>query len=342
MRKKIIIAVCVLILISSMAFGKGTSESKSPEKAMSTTSEGMPQIALIMKSLGSEFFKVMEEGAIEYAKERGDLELIPLGTQTQEELDQQIQLVENVITQKVDAIVIAPMDSQALVRPLKEAVEAGITVVNIDVMLHEPTMKEFGLDLGFAGPDNVEAARMVGKVMADDLGPGGKVIIIEGIPAAINAAQRKEGFMKAIKDGGLELLTSNTAGWETEKAFTLTGDLLTRHPDVEGIMAANDAMAIGVVQALDSAGRNDVKVVGFDHDPSIRPLVKEGKVMATIEQFAADQAAIGIDVAMKALSTGESLEGWLKTPVVLITQKNVGQTYDVYELMEKNKLFVTP
>lgn len=295
--------------------------------------EDRPEIALVMKSLGSEFFKVMEEGAIEYAEERGDLELIPLGTQTQEELDQQIQLVENVITQEVDAIVIAPMDSQALVRPLKEAIDAGITVINIDVMLDEETKEEFGLDLGFVGPDNVEAARMVGEVMANELGEGGKVIIIEGIPAAINAAQRKEGFEQAIEDGGLELLTSNTANWETEQAFNLTSNLLTRYPEVQGIMAANDAMAIGVVQALDAAGRDDVLVVGFDHDPSIRPLVQEGKVLATIEQFAAAQAAIGIDVAMEALETGEQLEGWLKTPVVLITADNVGEEYDVYELM---------
>jgi ribose transport system substrate-binding protein len=294
----------------------------------------LPEITLIMKSLGSEFFKVMEEGAIKYAEERGDLVLTPLGTQTQEELDQQLQLVENTITQKADAIVIAPMDSQALVRPLKEAVDAGIAVINIDVMLDEASKKEFGLDLGFVGPDNVEAARMVGEVLADELGPGGKVIIIEGIPAAINAEQRKQGFIQAIEDGGLELLTSNTAGWETEKAFSLTSDLLTRYPEVQGIMAANDAMAIGVVQALDAAGRNDVKVVGFDHDPSIRPLIKEGKVLATIEQFAAAQAAIGISVAMDTLATGEKLEGWMKTPVVLITAENVGQEYDVYELME--------
>ncbi|WP_439953585.1 sugar ABC transporter substrate-binding protein [Aggregatilinea lenta] len=280
-------------------------------------------VGLVMKSLGAEFFKNMEEGAIAHAEERGDVDLIPLGTQTQEELDQQISLVENLITQQVDAIVIAPMDSRALVPPLVDAMEAGIKVINIDVMLDQETMQEAGVNIPFLGPDNVEAAKMVGDVLADELGEGGKVIIIEGIPGALNAQQRKEGFVQAIDEGGLELLTSNTANWEIEEAFTVFSDLLTRYPDVQGVMAANDAMALGVVQAIDAAGlTGQIKVVGFDNDPSIRPLIAEGKVLATIDQFGSDMAALGIDAAMEAID-GKVFEDWVKTPTLLVTADNV-------------------
>lgn len=295
--------------------------------------DDVPTVGLVMKSLGAEFFKNMEEGAIAYAGERGDLNLIPLGTQTQEELDQQISLVENLTTQDVDAIVIAPMDSRALIPPLVTAIGQGTTVINIDVMLDMEALEEQGLKIPFLGPDNVEAARMVGEVLASELGEGGKVIIIEGIPGALNAQQRRDGFMEAVEEGGLELLSSNTANWEVEEAFTVFSDLLTAHPDVQGVMCANDAMALGVVQAIDAAGlAGKIKVVGFDNDPSIRPLIEDGRVLATIEQFGAQQAALGIDAAMRALS-GETLPDWVLTPVVLITADNVNDTIDPYELM---------
>jgi ribose transport system substrate-binding protein len=307
-----------------------------------TAQEDKPDIGLVMKSLGAEFFQNMQAGAVEYAEERGDLNLIPLGTQTQEELDQQISLVENLTTQGVDAIAIAPMDSRALIPPLVTAIEQGIVVINIDVMLDEETLKEEGLSIPFVGPDKIEAARQVGSELAEELGEGGKVIIIEGIPGALNAQQRRDGFLLAIEDGGLELLSSNTANWEVEEAFSVFSDLLTAHPDVQGVMCANDAMALGVVQAIDAAGlTGQIKVVGFDNDPAIRPLVEDGRVLATIEQFGAQQAALGIDAAMRALD-GEELPAWVKTPVVLITAENVNETIDPYELMAEMAAEATP
>jgi len=315
-RKQLLSIGLIVVVLATLAlpFERNTVQAQGDEK---------PTIGLVMKSLGAEFFKNMEEGAIAHAEKRGDVNLIPLGTQTQEELEQQISLVENLVTQNVDAIVIAPMDSRALIPPLADAVEKGIKVINIDVMLDAETLAEHGLSIPFVGPDNVEAAKMVGDVLAEELGEGGKVIIIEGIPGALNAEQRKEGFLQAIEEGGLELLSSNTANWEIEEAFTVFSDLLTRYPDVQGVMAANDAMALGVVQAIDAAGlTGQIKVVGFDNDPSIRPLIAEGKVLATIEQFGSDMAAMGIDAAMEALA-GATLEDWVKTPVVLITAENV-------------------
>jgi ribose transport system substrate-binding protein len=279
-----------------------------------------PTIALVMKSLAAEFFKTMEEGAIEYQQSRGDFYLLPLGMKTQADIDQQVEIVENLVVQKVDAIVIAPADSQALVPPLAKAAKSGIKVINIDVELDKPTMKKNGIDLAFVGPDNTGASKMVGDALAKELGPGGKVIIIEGNPGASNAQQRKDGFMESVKAGKLNLLASRTAHWETEEAFTVFSNLLTAHPDVQGVMCANDAMAIGVVQAIAAAGKTgQVKVVGFDNDAAIRPLIKDGKVIATIDQFGPKMAIFGIDYALDAIK-GKPLKGWIKTPVKVITK----------------------
>ena len=256
---------------------------------------------------------------MKHAEERGDLTLIPVGMHSETDIDTQVNAVENFITQKVDAIVVAPADSRALVPPLARAIKAGIVVINIDVALDEAAKKQAGVDLAFVGPDNRTGAKMSGEVLAKALGAGGKVVIIEGNPGADNAQQRKLGFDDSVQEGKLDVLASTTAHWETEEANTVFSNLLTAHPEIQGVMAANDSMALGVVKAIDAAGKSGkIKVVGFDNIPAVQPLLKEGKMIATIDQFGSQMAANGIDYAMKALK-GEKLEGWIKTPIKLVT-----------------------
>lgn len=293
-----------------MLGGAGTGQAQQTKK---------PVIGLVMKSLANEFFKDMEEGAVKHAQERGDLTLVPVGMHSETDIDTQISAIENFITQKVDAIVVAPADSRALVPPLARAIKAGIVVINIDVALDEAAKKQAGVDLAFVGPDNRAGAKMSGDVLAKALGSGGKVVIIEGNPGADNAQQRKRGFDDSVKEGKLDLVDSRTAHWETEEANSVFSNILTAHPDVQGVMAANDSMALGVVKAIDAAGKaGKVKVVGFDNIAAVQPLLKDGKLIATIDQFGSQMAANGIDYAMKALK-GEKLQGWIKTPVKLVT-----------------------
>ena len=303
------IAVC-LLGATLMLGGAGTGQAQQTKK---------PVIGLVMKSLANEFFKDMEEGAIKHVQERGDLTLVPVGMHSETDIDTQISAIENFITQKVDAIVVAPADSRALVPPLARAIKAGIIVINIDVALDEAAKKQAGVDLAFVGPDNRAGAKMSGDVLAKALGPGGKVVIIEGNPGADNAQQRKRGFDESVKEGKLDLVDSRTAHWETEEANSVFSNILTAHPDVQGVMAANDSMALGVVKAIDAAGKSGkIKVVGFDNIAAVQPLLKDGKLIATVDQFGSQMAANGIDYAMKALK-GEKLEGWIKTPIKLVT-----------------------
>src|SRR5258707_922091 len=293
--------------------------SMSLKNSFSAYAQKKPVVGLVMKSLANEFFKDMEEGAVKHAQERGDLTLVPVGMHSETDIDTQIAAVENFITQKVDAIVIAPADSRALVPPLARAIKAGIVVINIDVALDEGAKKQAGVDLAFVGPDNRAGAKMSGAVLAKALGPGGKVVILEGNPGADNAIQRKLGFDDAVKEGQLDLLDSRTAHWETEEANTVFSNMLTAHPDIQGVMAAHDSLALGVVKAIDAASKSgQINVVRIDNIAAVQPLLKDAKMIATIDQFGSQMAANGIDYAMKALK-GEKLEGWIKTPVKLVT-----------------------
>ena len=279
-----------------------------------------PVVGLVMKSLANEFFQNMMEGAEAHAAQRGDYELRAVGMQNETDFESQINAVENFITQGVDAIVIAPADSKAMVRPIKKAIAAGITVVNFDVALDADAKAQQGLELAFVGPDNRGGAKMAGDALAEALGAGGKVVIIEGNPGADNATQRRLDFEDAVAEHSLDLLDSRTAHWETEEANQVFSTMLTAHPDLQGVMAANDSMAIGVVKALENAGRSDIIVVGFDAIPAVLPMIEDGRMLASVDQFGQQMAANAIDLALEVVAGGPELEGWVTTPIELVTK----------------------
>ncbi len=278
-----------------------------------------PVVGLIMKSLANEFFQNMLEGAEAHEQERGDYVLKAVGMQNETDFESQINAVENFITQGVDAIVVAPADSRAMVRPLKRAMEAGIVVVNFDVALDSEAKKQQGIELAFVGPDNRGGAKLAGDALGKVLGEGGKVVIIEGNPGADNANERRLGFEASVAEYKLDLLDSRTAHWETEEANTVFSTMLTANPDIQGVMAANDSMAIGVVKALESAGRDDIVVVGFDNIPAVGPMITDGRMLATVDQFGQQMAANSIDLALEVVKGAPKLEGWVKTPIELVT-----------------------
>ncbi len=336
-----------LLLVASMLFGACTAVAPAAEPAQTeaVTAEatapasdaqasapisapagknGKPVVGLVMKSLANEFFKTMEEGAVKYANERGDFELVPVGMNSETDIDTQINAVDNFITQDVDLICLAPADSVGLVAPAKRAMDAGITVVNFDVKLDNKALADAGLaDLLFVGPDNEEGAYLAGAALGKKLGAGGKVVIIEGNPGADNATMRKAGFERAAQEAGLDVLESTTAHWETEEANTLMTNLITKYPEMQGVMAANDSMALGVVKAIQAAGLSGkIDVVGFDNIPAVQDLIKQGEMLATIDQFGPDMAKNCIETGFRMMN-GEALTGWIKTPVKLVTAEDM-------------------
>jgi len=299
--------VSVFILPLSAA---GTQESSGDEK---------PVVGLIMKSLANEFFMTMDAGAKAYAEEDGTFKLITMGMNSETDFDTQVNAIDSLITQGVDLIVLAPADSAGMVAPVKRAIDAGVTVINFDVTLDKKALKAAGLpeEFLFVGPNNTDGAEMVGNYLGETLGAGGKVIIIEGNPGADNAGQRKDGFEKAIATHGLELLASNTAHWEAEEANTLMTNLLTKHPEVNGVMCANDSMALGVVRALEAAGRSDVKVVGFDNIPAVKDLILNDKMLATVHMDGPEMAIYAFNAGFEILAGTRENLGWEQTPLIL-------------------------
>jgi ribose transport system substrate-binding protein len=317
---KSIAPLAVALTVSVFVLSGCGQERKS---APSAPSGDKPVVGLVMKSLGNQYFQDMQAGAVKHSNERGDLKLEPVGTQSETDIDGQVQEIDKFISEKVRAIVIAPADSRGLVAPIKRAVDAGIKIINIDVKLDDGALKQAGIDVPFVGPDNRAGAKMSGDVVGKALGPSAKVVILEGNPGADNAAQRKNGFMDVVAEHQLTLLDSKTAHWETDEANAVFTSMLTSHPDVQGVFSSNDSMTLGVVKAVQAAHKTgQIQIASFDNIPAVQPLVKDGTVTATLDQFGSQQAAMGIDFAMKELS-GQNVSGWQKTDIKLITKNSL-------------------
>ena len=132
-----------------------------------------------MKSLQADFFKVMKEGAIQYAAPLPFLDLVCVGTATQTEVKEQIDLMYSLIHQQVDAIVLVPIDSKALVQPAVEAVRKGIPVINIDIQLDAQLLEQAGVEVAFVGPDNFAAAYEVGNYWVRSCGMKIKLLLLK-------------------------------------------------------------------------------------------------------------------------------------------------------------------
>lgn len=282
---------------------------------------GKPEVALVMKSLANEFFKTMADGAEAYQKQNAEsFDLVSNGIRNETDLAQQVALVEQMIARGVAAIVIAPADSKALVPVLKRAQEAGIVVVNIDNRLDRTVLAEAGAAIPFVGPDNREGARLVGGELAKQLKRGDKVAILEGVPTAFNAQQRRAGFEEAMQTAGAAVVAVQSASWEMEKANSVAASILTAHPDLAAILASNDSMALGAAAAVKAAGKEgQVRIVGFDNISAVQALIREGRVLATADQHGGQLAVYGIEAALSILK-GEAAPEDKKTPVDLITK----------------------
>ena len=285
---------------------------------------GKVRIALVMKSLANEFFSTMADGASIHALENPETyELIVNGIPDETDLSAQVSLVEQMIAQDVDAIVIAPADSQALVPVLKRAVGVGIVVVNIDNKLDDAAIRDASLAVPFVGPDSRVGAKKVGEFLATKLSAGDAVALLEGVQSSFNGQQRKIGFEDAMQAAGMKIVDSQSAQWEMSVANQTTAGMLTSHPEIKAILACNDRMALGAIAATRAADRKDVLVVGFDNISAVQQAIRDGQILATADQHGDKLAVFGIELALQLLKDASAMPQDKKTPVDLVTAETL-------------------
>lgn len=327
MNRRHLIALSMLVA-SSLLVGCNNEKPSNEKEAVGAPAKKpsgeKPKIALIMKSLANEFFQNMQKGAeAHHAKNPDSYELLANGIKDEQDIAHQQQLVEQMIGQQVQAIVIAPADSKALIPICKKALDAGIVVINIDNKFDAEVLKDQKANIPFVGPDNRRGAKAVGDALAKTLKAGDEVAILEGIPTAFNAIQRKNGFEDAMKAANIKIVASQSANWETDQANKVASALLTANPNLKALLCANDSMALGAVSAVKAANKaGQIKVVGFDNITAIQQLMKEGVVLFTADQHADQLAVYGIEYALHALSNRAGISD-KETPVDLISKESL-------------------
>ncbi|MCE4546232.1 MULTISPECIES: substrate-binding domain-containing protein [Caballeronia] len=282
-------------------------------------------VALVLKSLNDPFVASMIDGARNYQRHyASQLDLTTHGTNTDNDIAGQIHIVETLIEAKTNAIVIAPADSKALLPVAAKAIAAGVIVIAIDNPFDEAAQEAANLTIPFVGPDSRRGAKLVGGYLASKLAAGDEVGIIEGPPNDRNSQQRTLGFKDAMNAAGLRIAPPDGGDWTVMGGKSAALQMLYTHPTLRGLLCANDNIAIGAIDAVRIAGKSGrVLVTGYNNIDAVQPMLDDGRLLATVEQFGARQAVFGLDVAVKALvekRRQRDLSPYMETPVQLVTK----------------------
>jgi ribose transport system substrate-binding protein len=286
-----------------------------------------PNIALVLKSLADPFTVAMANAARNYQRHyASQFDLTVRGTARETDTAAQIRMVEEMIQAKMNAIVIAPTDSKALTAVVVRGIKAGIIMIAIDNPLDDASQVAAGISVPFVGPNNRKGAAQVGHYLAGRLKAGDQVGIIEGIAVDRNAQQRTAGSKDAMDAAGIKVVAIQAGNWEYGKGRDVASKMLNEHPQIRALLCGNDNMAMGAVDAIRDAGRSGgVYVTGYNAIDAIKPLLADGRVLATINQFADRQAIFGIDAALKAVikhKKQKDLSRMIETPLQLMTAAN--------------------
>lgn len=296
--------------------------SPAPEPSGSKPEGKTLRVAVIPKGTTHEFWKSVEAGAEEAGRELG-VEVIWKGPLKEDDRDSQIKTVEDFITNKVDGIVLAPLDDTALVAPVEEAMNAGIPVVIFDSGL-----KKEGT-VSFVATDNFKGGEMAGAEMVRLLGGKGKVAMLRYQEGSASTNEREEGFLKAAEAGGLEVVVKNQYGGATVEtaqkasenllAPLKSGDTLS----VDGIYAPNESTTYGMLRALQDAGvAGKVKFVGFDASEKLLEGLKADQIQALVVQNPRKMGYLGVKTLVARLK-GETVESRIDTGAALVTKENL-------------------
>ncbi|MGF6651277.1 ribose transport system substrate-binding protein [Paraburkholderia youngii] len=283
-----------------------------------------PKIALVLKSMSDPFTVAMVDAARNYQQHfSSQFSLTIRGTATQTDTAAQIRMVDEMIRAKMNAIVIAPTDSKALIPVIARAIKAGIITITIDNPLDDAAQAAAGISVPFVGPNNRSGAKQVGQYLATRLKPGDQVGIIEGISVSSNAQQRTAGSRDAMDAAKVQVVAVESGNWEYGRGRDVAAKMLAEHPQLRALLCGNDNMAMGAVDAIRDAGRGGgVYVTGYDAIDAIKPLLADGRVLATMNQFADRQTVFGIDFALKAVTERRKqreLSRVIETPLQLVT-----------------------
>ena len=324
--KKILALILALVLgLSLVACGK-KAEAPAPEADAPATEEPAAtedvEIAVVLKTLASEYWGYVKEGCDQAAAELG-IKVTVVGPGAESDIEGQVSMIEQQIGAGVDAIVCAPNDAGAAGNALQAALDQGMPVLAVDTNV--------GIDgqTCFVGTMNDEAAYQGGIWAIETLGTDINAVIIYGQEGDNTSNLRKSGYEKACTEKGVKVLAALSGQNTTDGATKTMEDMISAHGDkIDVVFCHNDDTAIGAMNACTSAGITDITIVGFDGNKSAVELIMAGEtVKATVAQ---QPYAMGYEVVKAAVAAikGEKVESVISAPVKVVTAENAQEYLD--------------
>lgn len=270
------------------------------------TSDSKLTIGLAISTLNNPFFVSLSQGAKNKAQELNvNLNILNASDDTAKQSND----IEDLISKKVQAIIVNPVDSDALTPAVKDAINANIPVIALDRVVN-------GVEVASQiASDNVEGAKLATEYLLSLVGKDAKVAELTGVAGASATIDRGKGF-HLIADGNFSVVASQTANFNRAEGLAVMENILQANPDIKAVFAHNDEMALGALEAIQAA-KKDIIIIGFDATDDAKTAIKQGLMKASVAQQPELMGAMAVENAVKLIK-GESIEKNIPVEVKLI------------------------
>jgi len=297
-----------------------TGGTSSPPTSGSATPPGKKlKIAVIVKGTANSFWKTMQAGADAAGKE-DNVDIVFDGPTPEGDIQNQINLVQTQVTNMVDGLVLAATDSNALVKPVQEAVKKGIPVVMVDSGINDTTSP-----VCYIATDNVKGGQIAADKLAEAIGKKGNVALLSMVKGAASSDQRDQGFLEGIKKyPDIHLVATLYTDNKVEKAVDQTTNMLTAHPDIVGIFATSEPNGVGSANALKQRKQNGkVTLVAFDSSKDEVAALEDGTILALMVQDPYQMGYKGVKTVEQALKKEPITEKTVDSGLKVVTKQNM-------------------
>jgi inositol transport system substrate-binding protein len=319
-RVKKIISLFLLIgmvMLAVAGCGSTASNTSSESKSAAAPAEAKKFVVGYSNLADTDVFtKFRKDEFDKYVKADPNVKVIY--TDANGDINKQLDQIDNFIAQKVDAMVLVPVDYDGIVPGVKKANEAGIPVIALGI-------ESNGGNYTFVGSQNLDAGRMQGEFMKENLPQNAKILYLQGTPGLSHSTERWNGFKEALLDqrSDVTVLANLSGNYERAKGMQITEDWIQTFPQFDAIIAANDQMALGAIQALKTANRLvGVLVSGVDGTPDANNAIKAGEMAQSVFQNAAGQAEKAYQT-LQDIMKGQTPPKEALVPFESITKDNV-------------------
>ncbi|SCM75811.1 D-ribose-binding periplasmic protein [uncultured Pleomorphomonas sp.] len=279
------------------------------------------KIAAVLKTLSTPYWQILGK-AIKDAGAKSNVDLVLLGPPTEDAVEQQINMVQDAISQQPDALIFAPSQPAAAVNVLLKAKEAGIPVILVDTGMPDG----FEDYVTYIGTDNFAAGKMGGEALAALLKKGDKALLLDGTPGNPSMNRRIDGAAEVLEAAGIVVAARLPAFSDREKAYSATQAALQSNPDLAGVFSGSDEQALGSMRALKQSGKT-VPVIAVDGDNDAVKAILAGDMYGTIAQGNYKMGQLAVEKALDTIA-GKPVEKRIDSGTTLITKDNAQEFLD--------------